>query len=165
MLTKFPMLKLLTFCTSKNSVSKVIDKKHLTVFSAKSYDERYFLKINENLPVEKQFKFDFNETEFNDRTASLISPTSGTIICFVNDKLDANAIKSLKSRNVDLIAMRCAGFNNIDLDEAERQNISIVRVPAYSPHAVAEHTMALLMTLNRKIHKAYNRTRENNFSL
>lgn len=84
----------------------------------------------------------------------------------MNDKLNAAGLQELKkSTNVDLIALRCAGFNNVDLAEAEKLEISIVRVPAYSPHAVAEHTIALALTLNRKIHKAYTRTRENNFSL
>lgn len=97
--------------------------------------------------------------------ANLIPETSNTVCCFVNDKLDASGIKALKEHNVNLIALRCAGFNNVDLKEAEKEGIKVVRVPAYSPHAVAEHTMALVMTLNRKIHKAYNRTRENNFAL
>lgn len=89
----------------------------------------------------------------------LIPKGSQTVICFVNDQLNANSIKALKTAGVDLIALRCAGFNNVDLKETEDQGIAVVRVPAYSPHAVAEHTMAILMALNRKIHKAYNRTR------
>lgn len=145
--------------------SNKLNGKHLTVFSSKSYDEKYFKIVNQTLPKDKQFKFDFLETELNPRMASLIPQNSHTVICFVNDQLDANSIQALKTAGVDLIALRCAGFNNVDLDEAQKQGITVVRVPAYSPHAVAEHTMAILMTLNRKIHKAYNRTRQNNFSL
>ncbi len=83
----------------------------------------------------------------------------------MNDKLDAQGLDGLKNSGVDLIALRCAGFNNVDLPLAEKLGISIVRVPAYSPHAVAEHTIGLVLALNRRIHKAYTRTRENNFSL
>jgi D-lactate dehydrogenase len=87
------------------------------------------------------------------------------VCAFVNDKLDANCLKVLKEQGVELIAMRCAGFNNVDLPKCKQLGMRIVRVPAYSPYAVAEHAIALLLTLNRKIHKAYNRTKENNFSL
>jgi len=86
-------------------------------------------------------------------------------VFFVNDKLDASCLTKLKDKGVKLIALRCAGFNNVDLPKANELGIKLVRVPAYSPHAVAEHAMALLLCLNRKIHKAYNRTREGNFEL
>lgn len=85
--------------------------------------------------------------------------------CFVNDKVSAPVLRKLASHGVDLIALRCAGFNNVDLKEAEKLNIKVVRVPAYSPEAVAEFSIALLLALNRKIHKAYNRTRDHNFAL
>src|SRR5690606_29449385 len=84
---------------------------------------------------------------------------------FVNDKLTAAVIQQLATNGIKLIALRCAGFNNVDLSAAKTAGIKIVRVPAYSPHAVAEHAVALLLTLNRKTHKAYNRIREGNFSL
>ena len=74
-------------------------------------------------------------------------------------------IEQLKATGVKLIALRCAGFNNVDLEAAKANNIKVARVPAYSPHAVAEHAVALMLTLNRKTHKAYNRIREGNFSL
>lgn len=85
--------------------------------------------------------------------------------CFVNDKLSAPVLRKLSAQGIDLIALRCAGFNNVDLREAEKLNIRVVRVPAYSPEAVAEFSMALLLALNRKVHKAYNRTRDHNFAL
>lgn len=84
---------------------------------------------------------------------------------FVNDHANAEVLKKLKNLGVDTIALRCAGFNNVDLKQAKNLGIKVVRVPAYSPHAVAEFSMGMLLTLNRKIHKAYNRTREGNFAL
>jgi D-lactate dehydrogenase len=84
---------------------------------------------------------------------------------FVNDDLNEQIIEQLASLGVKLIALRCAGFNNVDINAAKRKGIAVVRVPAYSPHAVAEHAVALMLTLNRQTHKAYNRVREGNFSL
>lgn len=84
---------------------------------------------------------------------------------FVNDQLDASVLEILASHGTRLIALRCAGFNNVDLKVAAKLGMTIVRVPAYSPYAVAEHTIGLILTLNRKIHRAYNRVREGNFSL
>jgi D-lactate dehydrogenase len=83
----------------------------------------------------------------------------------VNDSINAATIHQLSDSGIRLIALRCAGFNNVDLKSAAQAGIKIVRVPAYSPHAVAEHAVALILTLNRKTHKAYNRVREGNFSL
>ena len=87
------------------------------------------------------------------------------ICVFVNDHLDAQLLAFLAEEGLRLIALRCAGFNNVDLQAAEELGIKVVRVPAYSPHAVAEHAVALILTLNRKTHKAYNRVREHNYSL
>lgn len=87
------------------------------------------------------------------------------VCVFVNDRLNAEVIAGLKENGIKLIALRCAGFNNVDLEAANQNGIKVVRVPAYSPHAVAEHAVALILTLNRKTHKAYNRVREGNFSL
>ena len=84
---------------------------------------------------------------------------------FVNDTVDAETIEGLAAHGVRLIALRCAGFNNVDLQAAERCGIPVVRVPAYSPHAVAEHAVALMLALNRKVHRAYWRTRDGNFAL
>lgn len=87
------------------------------------------------------------------------------MIVFVNDELDKECITILKAHGVSLIALRCAGFNNVDLAAAADAGLTVVRVPAYSPEAVAEHALALILTLNRKTHKAYMRVREGNFSL
>jgi len=84
---------------------------------------------------------------------------------FVNDDLGSGVLKKLSQQGAKLIALRCAGFNNVDLRASRELGLTVVRVPAYSPHAVAEHTVALILTLNRKTHKAYNRVREGNFSL
>jgi len=90
---------------------------------------------------------------------------SDAICIFVNDRADIKVIEELAQMNVKLIALRCAGYNNVDLKACKALNIQVVRVPAYSPYAVAEHAMGLILTLNRKLHKAYNRTREGNFAL
>jgi D-lactate dehydrogenase len=87
------------------------------------------------------------------------------ICVFVNDRVDGACLEGLVQAGVRLVALRCAGFNNLDLAAATKAGIAVVRVPAYSPYAVAEHTLALLLALNRKIHVAYNRVREHNFSL
>jgi D-lactate dehydrogenase len=84
---------------------------------------------------------------------------------FVNDQVDRLCIGELAKAGINLIALRCAGFNNVDLTAAREHGLQVVRVPAYSPHAVAEHTVALLLTLNRKLHRAYNRVRDFNFAL
>lgn len=87
------------------------------------------------------------------------------VTAFVNDQLDADILQQLYAGGTRLIALRCAGFNNIDLAEAKRLGLVVVRVPAYSPYAVAEHTLGLMLALNRKLYKAYNRVRDGNFSL
>lgn len=100
-------------------------------------------------------------------TADTASTASGmdAVCVFVNDRLDRACLEKLAAAGVKLAALRCAGFNQVDLKAARELGITVTRVPAYSPHAVAEHTVALLQTLNRKIHRAYNRVREHNFSL
>ncbi|MFT7056823.1 MAG: D-lactate dehydrogenase, partial [Roseivirga sp.] len=132
----------------------------IAVFSTKSYDQEYFEKYAQN----NEYNFSFFETPLNKDTANL---TIGfDIVCvFVNDNVDLSTIEILSKNEVKLIALRCAGFNNIDIEAAKANNIKVVRVPAYSPEAVAEHAVALILTLNRKTHKAYNRVREGNFSL
>ncbi|MGD9580728.1 MAG: 2-hydroxyacid dehydrogenase [Vampirovibrionia bacterium] len=128
-------------------------------FDSKIYDEETFNKINENY----NFKLSFFKDKLSHETVSLTK--NFDIVCvFVNDNIDSDVISKLLENNVKLIALRCAGYNNVDLKNAYK-NINVVRVPAYSPYAVAEHAVALMLTLNRKIHKAYNRTRENNFTL
>jgi D-lactate dehydrogenase len=132
----------------------------IAVFSTKPYDQEYFEKYMES----HNFEFTFFETQLNKTTANL---TVGyNVVCvFVNDKVDDDTIKILQKNGIGLIALRCAGYNNVDLASAKRNHIKVVRVPAYSPEAVAEHAVALILTLNRKTHKAYNRVREGNFSL
>ncbi|KAB1068339.1 2-hydroxyacid dehydrogenase [Tamlana haliotis] len=132
----------------------------IALFSSKPYDQEYFEKYN----IDYQFDFTFFETPLNPHTANL---TKGfdAICTFVNDQLDAKTMSVLAENNIKLIAVRCAGFNNVDLEAAKAHDIKVTRVPAYSPEAIAEHALALILTLNRKTHKAYNRVREGNFSL
>lgn len=132
----------------------------IAVFSTKSYDQEYFEKYNSKYG----FEFSFFETSLNQDTARLTKGFEAVCV-FVNDKVDASTLEILSQNNIQLIAMRCAGYNNVDVPTAKKHNIKIVRVPAYSPEAVAEHALALILTLNRKTHKAYNRVREGNFSL
>jgi D-lactate dehydrogenase len=129
-------------------------------YSSKSYDEEYFRKVNSRF----NHKLDFLETRLNSQTVQLAKDYDA-ICAFVNDKVDAETLKSMQEQNINLLTLRCAGFNNVDLKAAEENGITVLRVPAYSPEAVAEHALALILTLNRKTHKAYNRVREGNFSL
>ncbi|MCM8568600.1 2-hydroxyacid dehydrogenase [Gramella jeungdoensis] len=132
----------------------------IAVFSTKAYDQEYFERYNKDHYLE----FTFFETALNSHTANIASGYE--VVCvFVNDKVDARTIGILAGSGIRLIALRCAGFNNVDIEAAKRHDIKVVRVPAYSPEAVAEHAAALILTLNRKTHKAYNRVREANFSL
>jgi D-lactate dehydrogenase len=87
------------------------------------------------------------------------------VCIFVNDEANAEVLQELAAQGIRLIALRCAGFNNVDLEAAQKLGMKVVRVPAYSPHSVAEHTLALILTLNRKTHRAYNRVKEGNFAL
>lgn len=131
----------------------------ITFFSTQPYDQTFFDIANES----QKFELIWNQSSLNEQTAASVN---GEVICiFVNDVCNAAVINILAKQGVQLIALRCAGFNNVDLEAAAATNIKIVRVPAYSPYAVAEHTLALLLTVNRKTHKAYNRVREQNFSL
>lgn len=132
----------------------------IAFFSAKKYDIETFKKVNEKYGHE----IDFLEDSLNSRTA-LLAQDRDAVCVFVNDKINSTALLALQKHGVKLVALRCAGFNNVNLEIAKRENFRIIRVPAYSPQAVAEHAVALLLTLNRKIHKAYNRVRDNNFSL
>ena len=106
----------------------------------------------------------YHTTSLSAKTVDLVQPTA-IVCCFVNDIIYKAVLEQLHIKEVQLIALRCAGFNNVDLEKAKSLGIKVCRVPAYSPNAVAEHTVALLLALNRKIHKAYNRVREGNFSL
>ncbi|MGB3608427.1 MAG: 2-hydroxyacid dehydrogenase [Psychroserpens sp.] len=132
----------------------------IAVFSTKSYDQDYF----EIYAKDTNFSFSYFETDLNSDTVSLTKGFDAVCI-FVNDNANDEVITALSENGVQLIALRCAGFNNVDIKTAKNHNIKVVRVPAYSPEAVAEHAVALILTLNRKTHKAYNRVREGNFSL
>ncbi len=131
----------------------------IAFFDAKSYDKPSFDKFGQAAGI----KFKYFETKLNEDTAELAHGYDGVCV-FVNDTVNAAVIDILHSMNVKFIALRCAGFNNVDLKHAEGK-LQVVRVPAYSPYAVAEHTMAMLLTSIRRIHKAYIRTRDFNFSL
>jgi len=130
----------------------------IAFFSTQPYDKEYFERYN------KQHEILFFETRLNEQTANLARGCNA-VCAFVNDQLNKGVLNTLKEMGIKIIAQRCAGFNNVDVVAAAENNITVVRVPAYSPHAVAEHALALIMTLNRKTHKAYNRVREGNFSL
>ncbi len=130
------------------------------VFSSKSYDRQFLDAANAAFG----FELVHLEAHLTPQTAALAEGAS--VVCaFVNDIIDADTLQRLAAAGVRLVALRCAGFNNVDLAAAARLNIAVGRVPAYSPHAVAEHTLALVLALNRHIHRAYNRVREGNFSL
>jgi D-lactate dehydrogenase len=130
----------------------------IAFFSTQSYDRHYFNRYNTG------HELVFFEAPLNEQTVNLAAGF-GAVCAFVNDILSATVIDQLIAQGVQLIALRCAGYNNVDLAAARTHHIPVVRVPAYSPYAVAEHAVALILTLNRKTHKAYNRVREGNFSL
>jgi len=129
-------------------------------FSAKPYDKVFFGQLNEK----HGFTIEYHETHLGPHIVNIVE-NAEAICVFVNDKLTEPVIKILAEKGVKIIALRCAGFNNVDLKAAEKYGIAVCRVPAYSPEAVAEHAVAMLQTINRKTHKAYNRVREQNFAL
>jgi len=132
---------------------------NVAIFSAKKYDREFLNAANGSL-----HKLRFFEPHLNEETVSLAAGFEAVCV-FVNDQMNAAVIATLESLGVRLIALRCAGYNNVDLSAAKKHGITVVRVPAYSPYAVAEHTIALMLALNRKLHRAYNRVREGNFAL
>lgn len=132
----------------------------IAFYDAKPYDREFF----ERDAGAHEVNWSFHEFRLSNETAA--SAKGAQAVCvFVNDRLDAPCLKHLHHLGIKLVALRCAGFNNVDLSAAKSLGLAVTRVPAYSPHAVAEHTVALLLTLNRKTHRAYNRVREHNFSL
>ncbi|MCM1461600.1 MAG: 2-hydroxyacid dehydrogenase [Bacteroides sp.] len=132
---------------------------HAAMFDTKNYDREIFEKSTENTEI----RLKCFEAKLNEDTAEL-ARNYDAVIAFVNDTISSAVIDTLVQNGVKLIAMRCAGFNNVDVKYAEGK-LPIVRVPEYSPYAVAEHAMAMLLTSIRRIHKAYIRTRDFNFSL
>lgn len=133
----------------------------ITFFAAKSYDVESFNAIRSNYP---DLELEYWETELSPKTAAYVTD-SEAICAFVSSDVGAEVLQVLHDRGVKLVLMRCAGFNNVDLEAASRLGIKVMRVPAYSPEAVAEHAIALAMAVNRHLHKAYIRVRENNYSL
>lgn len=132
----------------------------IAFFSAKPYDKKFFNASNKAFGYELYFL----EAHLNEATAPLCK--GHDVVCvFVNDVVDRTVIEIFKANGVKAIALRCAGFNNVDIKAADELGIAVFRVPAYSPYAVAEHAVALIMSLNRKTYRAYNRVREGNFSL
>lgn len=132
----------------------------IAVYDTKSYD-RQFLS---GAPGVAGVIWRFHEFRLSAETA--VTATGVRVVCvFVNDRVDRECLELLAGLGVQLVALRCAGYNNVDVEAARELGIAVVRVPAYSPHAVAEHAVALLLTLNRKIHRASSRIRELNFSL
>ncbi len=134
--------------------------KKLAFFDAKPYDKLWFDALKEQYG----FKIKYYESKLNEDTVS-VAAGSDAIVAFVNDSVDQSVLKSLSENKVGIVALRSAGYNNVDFKAAYEEKVHVVRVPAYSPYAVAEHAMALLLTLNRHTHRAYNRTRDYNFSL
>ena len=130
----------------------------IAFFSTKAYDREFFDRYVSTHEII------YFEAPLNEQTVNLAAGCEG-ICVFVNDKLNTAVLSSLKKLGIQLVALRCAGFNNVNIESAKLNGITVVRVPAYSPYAVAEHALALILALNRKTHKAYNRVREGNFSL
>jgi D-lactate dehydrogenase len=130
------------------------------VFDTKPYDREFLTRHD----LDGKIRWRFHEFRLSTETAQLAR--GATVVCvFVNDRVDRACLEILAGLGVRLVALRCAGFNNVDLAAAKELKLPVTRVPAYSPHAVAEHTIGLLLALNRKIHRAFNRVREHNFAL
>ena len=132
----------------------------IVVYDTHRFDRDAFERANSRYGFELRFL----EPRLTPETAALAAGFD--VVCsFVNDRVDDQAVRTLRSNGVRLLALRSAGFSHVDLDAAARLGLTVARVPAYSPHAVAEHAVALILTLNRHTHRAYNRVREANFSL
>lgn len=134
-------------------------ERKIIFFDAKEFEQEYFDREN------KQYDFEitYSDVRLNAQTA-VLAEGHDVVCCFVNDVIDRQVIDMLQDKDVNLIALRCAGYNNVDL-RAAYKSIHVVRVPEYSPFAVAEHATALILTLNRKTHRAYHRVREGNFTI
>jgi len=133
---------------------------NVAVFDTKPYDRQYLQRA----PAGDAITWQFHEFRLTSETIAAATGTASVCV-FVNDRVEAACLEGLKRLGVRHVALRCAGFNNVDLETAKQLGLAVTRVPAYSPHAVAEHAVALLLTLNRRVHRAYNRVREQNFSL
>ncbi len=134
---------------------------NILFYDTKKYDVDSFDAIKDQYP---QINIDYTKTDLSPRTARLAAGYDA-ICAFVSSDVGEQVVRSLSEAGVKLILMRCAGYNNVDLQTAEECGMTVMRVPGYSPEAVAEHAMALAMAVNRKLHKSYIKVRENNFSL
>jgi len=132
----------------------------VAIFSSKSYDKQFLNEANKRYG----HQLIFFESQLNSATCKLAEKIPAVCV-FVNDYLDREAIVNLAAQGTKLIALRCAGYNNVDLTAAKELGLTVVRVPAYSPHGVAEHAITLMLALNRKICRAYNRIHDGNFSI
>ena len=134
----------------------------VAVFSAKPYDQTSFEQAN----TAYGHDFTFLEARLNPGTVSLAGEAEAEAVCvFINDEVNRKALEKLAKLGIRLVALRCAGFNNVDLAAAKELGITVVRVPAYSPYAVAEHAVGLILMLNRRLYRAHNRVRDDNFAL
>ncbi|WP_299402570.1 2-hydroxyacid dehydrogenase [Acaryochloris sp. IP29b_bin.148] len=132
----------------------------VAIFSSKTYDQQFLDAAN----TDHHYELTFFEPRLTATTASLAKDFP--VVCvFINDRLDAEALEILAAQGTQLVALRSAGFNNVDLAKAAELGLTVVRVPAYSPYSVAEHTVGMILMLNRKLYRAYNRVRDDNFSL
>ncbi len=131
----------------------------VAVFSTKAYDRDYLAAANAG-----RHQLDFIEAPLNTQTVRL-AQDADAVCCFVNDHLDADCLGALHELGIKLVVLRCAGFNQVDLAAARNLGITVARVPEYSPHAVAEHALGLILMLNRHLHRAHHRVRENDYSL
>jgi D-lactate dehydrogenase len=132
------------------------------VYSVKPFEREYLTRVNEQQGHEHELQF--LEAPLDAATAALAEGYPA-VCAFTNDRIDRAALQTLRRGGTRLVALRCAGFNQVDVVAADGLGITVARVPAYSPHAVAEHTIALMLALNRKIYRAHARVREGNFSL
>ena len=131
--------------------------KKIAFFDAKPYDREWFDRLNKNYEIK------YYDVKLSDSTVSLANGCDA-VCAFVNDEIDGNVIDKLYDYGIRVLAMRCAGYSNVDFKSAYGK-INVVRVPSYSPYAIAEHAIGLLLSVNRKLYRAYNRTRDFNFSL
>lgn len=136
----------------------------VAVFGTKPYDRRFLEAANAAASDPPPHTFTFLDPRLDTVTVPLAAGHDAVCV-FVNDCLDAPVMETLAGAGIRFVALRCAGFNNVDLAAAARLGITVARVPAYSPHAVAEHTIGLMLAVNRRIHRAFNRVREGNFEL
>ena len=130
-------------------------------YDTKPYDKDSFEEVLQSFPG---ITIEYTKSDLDARTATLADGFDA-VCAFVSSNGGAETLKILHDRNVHLLLLRCAGFNNVDMDAAKKYNIRVMRVPGYSPEAVAEHAMALALACNRRLYKAYNKVRENDFSL